>query len=191
MDGARDYRLDRLRAAGTWFSPIDPDNEAGFDRLWRRDAGRRSRRSARRWRCSAARSTGREPPGGMLRAHFQSLCGEALGPNDYLAIAARFDTLFLEAVPRLRPEDRSAARRLATLIDTLYEARARLVVLAAAEPAALYPAGRGRVRVRARRLAPGRDALGRLAGGGTRGRLALTPPGVRLKRAARSGWRGN
>jgi cell division protein ZapE len=81
--------------------------------------------------------------GRLLRAHFQSLCGEALGPSDYLAIAERFDTLFLEAVPRLRPEDRSAARRFATLIDTLYEAHARLVVLAAAEPARLYPDGEG------------------------------------------------
>ena len=79
--------------------------------------------------------------GGLLRAHFASLCRQALGPSDYLAIAARFHTVFIEAVPRLEPQDRDAARRLAILIDTLYEARARLVVLAAAEPAALYPAG--------------------------------------------------
>ena len=38
---------------------------------------------------------------------------------------------------------RSAARRLAILIDTLYEAHARLVVLAAAEPSRLYPDGDG------------------------------------------------
>jgi len=39
------------------------------------------------------------------------------------------------------PERRNEARRLATLVDTLYEARARLVVLAAGEPDSLYPAG--------------------------------------------------
>jgi cell division protein ZapE len=140
--GARDYRLDRLRAAGVWFSPIDPDSEAGFDRLWREMLGSETETGAtievygrkEHWPRAAGR---------MLRAHFQNLCGEALGPSDYLAIAARFDTLFLEALPRLRPEDRSAARRLATLIDTLYEARTRLVVLAAAEPSRLYPAGDG------------------------------------------------
>ncbi|MEH6666110.1 MAG: cell division protein ZapE, partial [Brevundimonas sp.] len=32
--GEHDYRLDRLRAAGVWFSPIDPDHERTFDRLW-------------------------------------------------------------------------------------------------------------------------------------------------------------
>ncbi|MEI9965320.1 MAG: AFG1/ZapE family ATPase [Caulobacteraceae bacterium] len=30
--------------------------------------------------------------GGLLRASFASLCGQALGPQDYLAIAARFHT---------------------------------------------------------------------------------------------------
>src|SRR3569623_837546 len=35
VSGGRDYRLDRLRAAGTWFSPIDPDNERTFNALWR------------------------------------------------------------------------------------------------------------------------------------------------------------
>jgi cell division protein ZapE len=140
--GARDYRLDRLRAAGTWFSPIDPDNEAAFDRLWEAMLGGDAETGAtlevfgrqQHWPRAA---------GQLLRAHFQSLCGEALGPSDYLAIAGRFDTLFLEALPRLRAEDRSAARRLAILIDTLYEARARLVVLAAAEPERLYPDGEG------------------------------------------------
>jgi len=79
--------------------------------------------------------------GGRLRAHFNSLCVHALGPADYIAIAARFHTVFIEAIPRLTADQRNEARRLATLIDTLYEAHARLVVLAAGEPETLYPAG--------------------------------------------------
>src|SRR5690606_5992456 len=74
---------------------------------------------------------------------FDELCDTALGPQDYLAVAARFHTLFLDAVPVLGPERRQAARRFVTLIDALYEAGTRLVVLAAAEPEALYPAGDG------------------------------------------------
>jgi cell division protein ZapE len=42
--------------------------------------------------------------GGLLRASFASLCQQALGPQDYLAIAERFHTLFLEDVPLLTPE---------------------------------------------------------------------------------------
>ncbi len=81
--------------------------------------------------------------GGQLRATFSSLCGVALGPNDYLAMAERFHTVFLEDVPRLTPNRREEARRFVTLIDALYEARARLIVLAEAEPARLYTEGEG------------------------------------------------
>ncbi len=137
--GARDYRLERLRAAGTWFSPIDAAGEAGFDRLWREigaeePAGVTLAVLGRRLHWPRA-------GGGRLRAHFASLCVQALAAPDYVAIAQRFGTVFLEAVPRLAPGERDAARRLAILIDTLYEARARLVVLADGEPADLYPKG--------------------------------------------------
>jgi cell division protein ZapE len=78
-----------------------------------------------------------------VRASFASLCGVALGPNDYIAIAGQFHTVFLEGVPKLTPAKREEARRFVTLVDALYEARARLIVLAEAEPAALYVEGDG------------------------------------------------
>jgi len=140
LDGLRDYRAERLKAAGTWFSPIDPDHERVFDGLWTDLLGAESETGAtlevlgrhEHWPRAA---------GAMLRAPFNSLCVHALGPEDYLAIAGRFRTVFLEHLPRLSPDKRNESRRLATLIDTLYEARARLVVLAEAEPDELYPAG--------------------------------------------------
>ena len=81
--------------------------------------------------------------GGLMRSSFASLCVNALGPQDYLAVASRFHTLFLEDVPRLTPAMRSEARRFNTLIDTLYEAHVRVVVLAEVEPERLYPEGEG------------------------------------------------
>jgi cell division protein ZapE len=138
--GPRDYRTERLRAAGTWFSPIDPDNERTFDQLWRDVLGGEAETGAT-LEVLGRREHWPRAAGGLLRGHFNSLCVHALGPEDYLAIARRFHTVFLEQVPRLGPERRNDARRLATLVDTLYEARARLVVLAAGEPDSLYPAG--------------------------------------------------
>ena len=79
----------------------------------------------------------------MARASFTELCGAPLGPQDYLTIARRFHTLFLSDVPRLSPANHHEARRLVTLIDALYEAKTRLVVLAEAEPEALYAEGVG------------------------------------------------
>jgi cell division protein ZapE len=138
--GRHDWRLDRLRAARTWLCPIDPDNEARFDRLWADMLGGDSEVGATLEVLGRTQHWPRAA-GGRLRAHFASLCVQALGPADYIAIAERFHTVFIEALPRLKAERRDEARRLATLVDTLYEARARIVVLAAAEPAAIYPAG--------------------------------------------------
>lgn len=138
--GDQDYRLGRLRGARAWLSPIDPDNEREFDILWRDMLGTDPETGA------DVKVLGRalhwpRASAGRLRANFASLCVQALGPADYIAIAERFHLVFLEAVPRLTPDKRDQARRLATLIDTLYEAHAHLVVLAAGEPESLYPAG--------------------------------------------------
>ena len=140
--GDHDYRLDRLRAAGTWFSPVDPDNRRQFDALWRDMLGGEDEVGA------VLEVLGRQVAlphalGGMVRASFAGLCDVALGPNDYVALAERFHTVFLEDVPKLTPDRREAARRFVILIDELYEARARLIVLAQADPAALYPQGDG------------------------------------------------
>jgi cell division protein ZapE len=140
--GSHDYRLDRLRAAGTWFSPNDPDNQRSFAALWRDMLGQDDEIG------ETLEVLGRKLHlphafGGMLRASFASLCSVALGPNDYVAIAARFHTIFLEDLPKLTANRREEARRFVILIDALYEARTRLIVLAEADPVALYPAGDG------------------------------------------------
>ena len=140
--GARDHRLERLKGAQVYFSPITPDADAGFDALWQDqldgtpETGATLEVMGRRMRLPRA-------SGSLLRESFASLCGQALGSQDYLAIAGRFHTVFLEGLPVLGPDKRNEARRLVWLIDALYEARARLVVLAEAEPVDLYPAGDG------------------------------------------------
>jgi cell division protein ZapE len=140
--GAHDYRLDRLRAASSWFSPVGPDNERAFDALWRDMLGGDEESGAVLEVLGRKLSLPRAA-GGLLRATFASLCATALGPNDYVALAERFHTVFLEDVPRLTPARREEARRFVILIDALYEARTRLVVLAEAEPVKLYPEGEG------------------------------------------------
>jgi len=142
IGGPVDFRLDRLRGAQVYFTPLNGEAEAGFDALWLRLLDGAEEREAvlevqgRKLRLPRA-------AGGLLRTAFSSLCGQALGAQDYLAIAGYFHTVFLEAVPRLTTDRRNEARRFVTLIDALYEAGTKLVVLADAEPDALYPAGDG------------------------------------------------
>ena len=80
---------------------------------------------------------------GVARASFWDLCGRALGPADYLAIAGAVRVLILEDVPRLSSENYNQARRFVTLIDALYEAKVRLICSAADDPERLYTEGEG------------------------------------------------
>ncbi|HYE41761.1 MAG TPA: cell division protein ZapE [Caulobacteraceae bacterium] len=142
VEGPRDFRLDRLAGSNVYFTPADAAGREAFDRLWRdltdvnREVGAGLDVLGRRLEFPRA-------VGGQLRASFERLCDEALGPQDYLAIAERFHTVFIEGVPVMGPQNRNAARRFVTLIDALYEDRDRVVILADAEPEALYPAGDG------------------------------------------------
>jgi cell division protein ZapE len=80
---------------------------------------------------------------GAARFTFAELCETPLGAADYLQLARTYHTVFLDDVPALSEKQRNAARRFIDLIDALYDNRVRLVASAAAEPAALYPAGDG------------------------------------------------
>ena len=65
----------------------------------------------------SAKSSSSCAAGPLLRATFDELCAAANGPADYLAMAERFTTVFIENVPILSPNNRNEARRFVTLID--------------------------------------------------------------------------
>jgi cell division protein ZapE len=140
--GPNDFRLDRLKGQQVYFSPLDAASHTGFEALWAalldgaEETGETLEVMGRKIRLP-------HTAGGHLRASFISLCGAALGAGDYLALAKRFHTVFLEDVPLLGPENRNEVARFVSLIDALYEAKTKLVTLAAAEPEALYPTGDG------------------------------------------------
>ncbi len=142
LASAQDYRLQRLSEAPVWHAPLDAGADAAMDAAWRRltvctapapltlDVGGR--------RLEVAAHCGE-----VARFTFDELCARPLGPADYLAIAARFQTVLVDGIPVLTPEKRNEAARFVTLIDALYEAKVKLVASAAAEPDALYPSGDG------------------------------------------------
>ena len=141
--GPRDFRLDRLRGARTYFFPSTaPESRTGFDRLWT-DMTRLNTEMDCVLTVNERKLSFKRAAGPLLRATFAELCGEANGPADYLAIAERFTTVFIEDVPIMSPANRNEARRFVTLIDALYEGSTKTVILAAAEPSHLYPAGDG------------------------------------------------
>jgi cell division protein ZapE len=89
----------------------------------------------------------------VARFAFADLCRTALGPADFLALARRFHTVVLDAIPVIGAERRDEAKRFITLIDTLYDRHVKLIASAEAEPAELYAGTQGFVAFEFKRTA--------------------------------------
>lgn len=142
LDGVQDWRMARLAGRPVYFSPLGAAATAALDEAFA-DLTRGSDAPAEVLTVFGHAVTIPHATYGVARADFRELCAAALGPADYLAIAGTYHTLVLDEVPLLGPENRNEAKRFVTLIDALYEARAKLVMAAAAAPEGLYPAGDG------------------------------------------------
>lgn len=142
VSGPPDYRKQEAERGGVYFAPVEDTTRAAFDDLWRSFCGDNVPFPAmlnvqgRFVELPLATKT-------EVRATFFDLCAKPLGSADYLLLAQSYKTVFLENVPVMSREKRDQAKRFVTLIDALYEAKTRLVLLAAAEPDALYVAGDG------------------------------------------------
>ena len=75
--------------------------------------------------------------------HFDDLSARPLGANDYLAIVRHYGAIFIDRIPVMGPAMRNEAKRFVTLIDAIYDTRAKLVCSADGEPHELYAAGDG------------------------------------------------
>jgi cell division protein ZapE len=141
LESPTDYRQHRLAEAQVFFTPANAAARAQIDTIWDDLTGGD-------WAPLTLTVKGREVvlPGfqnGVARAPFWELCGRALGPADYLAVAAAVRVLILEEVPLLGRRNYNEAKRFVTLIDALYEARVRLILSAADIPERLYIEGEG------------------------------------------------
>jgi cell division protein ZapE len=140
MDGARDYRRDRLRGLRTWQVPAD-----GLARHRLDEAFEQLTQGAPLEPVTLT-VMGRElrverAADGVARFDFDWLCNTALGAGDYLAIATTFHTIVLDEIPRLSPDNYDQARRFIVLVDTLYDHRVKLIASADAPPDQLYQRG--------------------------------------------------
>lgn len=74
---------------------------------------------------------------GCAYFQFEELCGKPLGAADYFGLFKNFHTLALEGIPVFGLHNRTAAYRFVTLIDVMYENRARLLCAAEGTPVEL------------------------------------------------------
>ena len=138
LNADSDYRLNRMENRQVWFEPGD----AGFERTWVAALGGRAEETEE-IKVGSRKLTVPRAAGGMARYTFAQLCEAPLSASDFLAIANRFHTIFLEGIPVMTPARRETLRRFINLIDVLYDQNVRLVVSAAAEPPDLFDPGEG------------------------------------------------
>ncbi|MDO5647725.1 cell division protein ZapE [Paracoccus sp. (in: a-proteobacteria)] len=142
LDSDTDHRQNRLAGGQVWFSPANADAARALDDIWADLTGDAALTHG------SFTVKGRQVhlpalSGRVARAGFWDLCGQALGPADYLELARRVDVLILDEIPRLGVSNYNEAKRFVTLIDALYEARVRLIASGADDPERLYNEGTG------------------------------------------------
>ena len=141
LEAMTDYRQDRLAGEQVYFSPLGHDATASVNALWRDLTQGREEEL-----CLEVKGREVHLPrywAGMARASFWDLCGQPLGPADYLALVGAVKLLVLEGIPRLDATKFNEAKRFVTLIDALYEGHVRLICTAEDEPERLYLEGAG------------------------------------------------
>ncbi len=142
LDAVRDYRLARLVGRQVYFTPADDMAYRALERAFSDLTDHASARSATllvQNRFVVVPRAAKD----VAWFTFDQLCKQPLGAADYLALCRRFRTIVLEGIPRLRREQRDAAKRFNIFIDTLYEAHGNLICSADTPPQQLYPEGDG------------------------------------------------
>lgn len=141
LESPNDYRQHRLAGAQVYFHPsgkVRGQIEAIWSDLTGGAAGEVLRLPVNGREVDLPRFAS-----GVGRASFWELCARPLGPADYIAIAQAVRVLILEDIPQLSASNYNEAKRFVTLIDSLYEAKVRLICSAADEPERLYTEGSG------------------------------------------------
>lgn len=141
MVSPTDYRQGKLAGSPTYFTPVNAEARAQIEAVWQDLTGGQAEPltlvvNKRRVEIPAFHN-------GVARASFYDLCGNPLGPADYLALAEAARVLVLEKIPQLGRSNFNEAKRFVTLIDALYEAGVQLICSAAAAPEYLYIEGEG------------------------------------------------
>ncbi len=139
LDNKLDYRQHKLARRGTYFVFEQCDAASEISATWKALSGGTS--DSLTLHVNSRDVVVPMFSNGVGRVTFADLCDAPLGAADYLAIAAALRVLIMEDIPQLDRGNYNAARRFVILIDTLYEAKVRLICSAAAVPEKLFKDG--------------------------------------------------
>jgi cell division protein ZapE len=137
LDARTDYRLEKLKRAPVYYTPLSPKADAALAAAFLALTGH-ERGEPTRIELLGRQLDVPQAIDGVARFDFDALCRKPLGAADYLRLAQRFHTLIVDRIPALTASERNEAKRFIILIDALYDMRVKLIASAAGEPEALY-----------------------------------------------------
>src|SRR4051795_5177433 len=142
LQARTDFRLEKLVGVKMWLVPADAAAKAALDKAWAKMTGNapcKPRDISIKGRvlhvpCAAD---------GVARFSFADLCEKPLAASDYLRLSHDYHTILVDPLPVVTYEQRNAAKRFISLIDTLYDNAVKLMASAEADPVSLYRATEG------------------------------------------------
>ena len=137
FSGTQDYRQRQLQQAVAYFTPVDDNTLQLFHVLFHGVAGPQvqAQTSLRiNQRDIAVRAMAAE----VAWFDFLELCATARSARDYIEIANRFHTVFIDGVPVMSDHQDDQARRFVHLVDEFYDRKIRLLLCAEVPAEELY-----------------------------------------------------
>lgn len=146
LDAPVDFRLGKISSGNAYLSPVNNKARAAMETMWEQVADGTLGDNGSEVALLQVKGRKFAPQRSAGKAawfSFDQLCRQPMGAQDFLAIAERFTIVFIENVPMMDYSQRNEVKRFILLVDTLYDNQVTTVISAAANPHALYTAGRG------------------------------------------------
>jgi len=143
LDARTDFRMEKLGGLPVYYAPLSGHATASFEEAFQRLSGGLVAKPVSINVLGHALDVPLAAAG-VARFDFRDLCEKPYGASDYLAVAKKFHTVFLENIPKMAIDRRNEAKRFITLIDMLYDNHVKLVASAEVEAHLLYEGQEGR-----------------------------------------------
>ena len=138
VDGSVDYRLRQLSKARIYLDSADAATPAALQMIYDDLADDEADDGTRQITVLGRRIPVVRESDNVIWFEFAAICGGPRGQTDYIEIAREYQSVLVTGIPVLTAADDNDARRFIALVDEFYDRGVKLIVSAAAPPAALY-----------------------------------------------------
>ena len=138
VDGSVDYRLRQLTKARIYLDSADAATPAALQMIYDDLADDEADDGTKQITVLGRRIPVVRESDNVIWFEFAAICGGPRGQTDYIEIAREYQSVLVTGIPVLTAADDNDARRCIALVDEFYDRGVKLIVSAAAPPAALY-----------------------------------------------------